>query len=34
MIYEWLAEVVMAAMYNAAGVIGLKLWKFDSPHSR
>jgi hypothetical protein len=26
--HEWLAEVVMAAMYNAAGVIGLKVWKF------
>jgi len=26
--HEWLAEVVMAAVYNAAGVIGLKLWKF------
>lgn len=26
--HEWLAEVVMAAAYNAAGVVGLKLWKF------
>ncbi len=26
--YEWLAEVVMAFAYNAAGVVGLKLWKF------
>ncbi|HEY2524336.1 MAG TPA: hypothetical protein VGI29_04705 [Candidatus Binataceae bacterium] len=26
--YEWLAEVVMAFVYNAAGVAGLKLWKF------
>jgi hypothetical protein len=26
--HEWLAEVVMAAVYNAGGVIGLKLWKF------
>jgi hypothetical protein len=26
--YEWLAEVVMALAYNAAGVAGLKLWKF------
>ncbi len=26
--HEWLAEVVMAAIYNAAGVVGLKLWKF------
>jgi hypothetical protein len=26
--HEWLAEVVMAAVYNAAGVVGLKLWKF------
>jgi hypothetical protein len=26
--HEWLAEVVMAFVYNAAGVIGLKLWKF------
>ena len=26
--HEWLAEVVMAAVYNAAGVAGLKLWKF------
>jgi len=25
--HEWLAEVVMAAVYNAAGVAGLKLWK-------
>jgi hypothetical protein len=25
--HEWLAEVVMAIAYNAAGVIGLKLWK-------
>ena len=25
--YEWLAEVVMAFVYNAAGVAGLKLWK-------
>ena len=26
--HEWLAEVVMAAVYNTAGVVGLKLWKF------
>jgi len=26
--HEWLAEVVMAFVYNAAGVAGLKLWKF------
>jgi hypothetical protein len=26
--HEWLAEVVMAAVYNAAGAAGLKLWKF------
>ncbi len=26
--YEWLGEVVMAAVYNTAGVVGLKLWKF------
>jgi hypothetical protein len=26
--HEWLAEVVMALVYNAAGVAGLKLWKF------
>jgi hypothetical protein len=26
--HEWLAEVVMAAVYNAAGLVGLKLWKF------
>jgi hypothetical protein len=26
--YEWLAEVVIALVYNAAGVAGLKLWKF------
>jgi len=26
--YEWLAEVVMAFVYNAAAVTGLKLWKF------
>ncbi len=26
--YEWLAEVVMAAVYNLGGVLGLKLWKF------
>lgn len=26
--HEWLAEVVMAFVYNAAGVVGLKLWKF------
>lgn len=25
--YEWLAEVVMAFVYNVAGVLGLKLWK-------
>ena len=25
--HEWLAEVVMAFVYNAAGVAGLKLWK-------
>jgi hypothetical protein len=26
--HEWLAEVVMAFVYEAAGVVGLKLWKF------
>ena len=26
--HEWLAEVVMAFVYNIAGVAGLKLWKF------
>ncbi len=26
--HEWLAEVVMTFAYNAAGVAGLKLWKF------
>jgi hypothetical protein len=26
--HEWLTEVVMAAAYNALGVVGLKLWKF------
>jgi len=26
--HEWLAEVVMALVYDAAGVVGLKLWKF------
>ncbi len=26
--HEWLAEIVMAFVYNAAGVAGLKLWKF------
>ena len=26
--HEWLAEVVMAVVYDAAGVVGLKLWKF------
>jgi len=26
--YEWLAEVVMVFVYNVAGVLGLKLWKF------
>ena len=26
--HEWLAEIVMAFVYNAAGVVGLKLWKF------
>ena len=26
--HEWLAEVVMASIYRAAGVVGLKLWKF------
>ena len=25
--HEWLTEVVMAASYNAFGVVGLKLWK-------
>lgn len=25
--HEWLAEVVMALVYNAGGVVGLKLWK-------
>lgn len=25
--YEWLAEVVMAWVYNLGGVLGLKLWK-------
>jgi hypothetical protein len=26
--HEWLAEVVMAFVYDVAGVVGLKLWKF------
>lgn len=26
--HEWLTEVFMALLYNHAGVIGLKLWKF------
>jgi hypothetical protein len=26
--HEWLTEIVMAVVYNAAGVVGLKLWKF------
>src|SRR5690348_15479016 len=26
--HEWLAEVVMAFVYDVAGVLGLKLWKF------
>ena len=26
--HEWLTEFVMAASYNALGVVGLKLWKF------
>jgi hypothetical protein len=26
--HEWLAEVVMTLVYSAAGVVGLKLWKF------
>jgi len=26
--HEWLTEFVMAASYNAFGVVGLKLWKF------
>jgi hypothetical protein len=26
--HEWLTDVIMAAIYNAFGVIGLKLWKF------
>ena len=26
--HEWLAEIMMALVYNAAGTIGLKLWKF------
>jgi hypothetical protein len=26
--HEWLTEVVMAAAYNALGVVGLKIWKF------
>jgi hypothetical protein len=25
--HEWLTEVILAAVYNAGGVIGLKLWK-------
>src|SRR5260370_10898388 len=25
--YEWLTEIVMALVYNALGVVGLKLWK-------
>ena len=25
---EWLSEVLMAAFYNHAGIIGLKIWKF------
>ncbi len=27
--HEWLSEIVMAAFYNAFGVVGLKLWKFS-----
>ena len=26
--HEWLTEIVMAALYNNFGVIGLKAWKF------
>jgi hypothetical protein len=26
--YEWLAQVLMALVYNASGVVGLKFWKF------
>jgi hypothetical protein len=26
--HEWLSEIVMAALYNNLGVVGLKLWKF------
>jgi hypothetical protein len=26
--HEWLSQAIMAAAYDAAGVIGLKLWKF------
>ena len=26
--HEWLTEIVMALVYNALGVVGLKLWKF------
>jgi len=26
--HEWLAEVMMALIYNTGGMIGLKLWKF------
>ncbi|HTW86405.1 MAG TPA: hypothetical protein VMD75_00235 [Candidatus Binataceae bacterium] len=26
--HEWLTEVLMAALYNLFGVVGLKLWKF------
>jgi len=28
LVHEWLSEVVMAALYNALGAAGLKLWKF------
>lgn len=28
--HEWLSEIVMAAFYNAFGVVGLKLWKFTT----
>jgi hypothetical protein len=26
--HEWLTEIMMALVYNALGVVGLKLWKF------
>ena len=29
--HEWLTEIVMALVYNALGVVGLKLWKLACP---